>query len=138
MKINKRVPFEITDHPKFDKLSHLYPQKFELIWKHHKVSKTFPKTPLLAFRRSKTRKWLLMTIDLYSSSGYSFVSSWKGCEIKRCLTCKPILNNQNFIYLLHCKCTLSSGNLAIPQMMNDIVASMNASQTFLPVDCWPQ
>ena len=66
---NNRVPFVITYHPALSNLSNIVREHWTTIQKHPELCKIFKKPPVLAFRKPKSLKDILVRAEVVYSDG---------------------------------------------------------------------
>ena len=70
-KTHNRVPFVITYHPALSNLSNIAREHWTTIEKHPELCKIFKEPPILAFRKPKSLKDILVRADISPRSAYS-------------------------------------------------------------------
>ena len=90
---NNRVPFVITYHPAFSNLSSIVREHWTTIQKHPELCKIFKETPVLAFRKPKSLKDILVRDDISPRSAYN----------SQCQTCDsrliaPLVSSNSSLY----------------------------------------
>ena len=83
---NNRVPFVITYHPALSNLFNIVREKWTTIQKHPELCKIFKEPLVLAFRKSKSLKDLLVRASISPRSADN--SQCQKCNSRRCMTRK--------------------------------------------------
>jgi len=82
------VPFVITYHPALSNLSNIVREHWPTIQKHPELCQIFKEPPVLAFRKPKSLKDILVRADISPRSAYN--GQCQKCDSRRCMTCKNI------------------------------------------------
>jgi hypothetical protein len=91
---NNRVPFVITYHPALSNLSNIVREHWAIIQKHPELCKIFNEPPVLAFRKPKSLKDILVRADISPRSANN--GQCQKCDSRRCMTCKNIQCTHKF------------------------------------------
>ena len=113
---NNRVPFVITYHPALSNLSSIVREHWTTIQKHPELCKIFKELPVLAFRKPKSLKDILVRADISPRSAYN--GQCKKCDSRRCMTCKNIQCTQKFSsthtgekFIIYCNANCKTENI---------------------------
>jgi peptide-methionine (R)-S-oxide reductase len=87
-KTNNRVPFVITYHPELSNLSIIVRDRWTTIQKHQELCKIFKDPPVLAFRKPKSSKDILVRADISPRSACNGLCQKR--DSRRCMTYKNI------------------------------------------------
>ena len=111
----ERVAFVITYHPAFSNLSSIVREHWTTIQKHPELCKIF-KEPVLAFRKLKSLKDILVRADISPRSAYN--GQCQKCDSRRCMTCKNIQCTQKFSsthtgekFIIYCNANCKTENI---------------------------
>ena len=91
---NNRVLFVITYHPALSNLSNNVREHWTTIQKTPELCKIFKEPPVLAFRKPKSLKDILVRANISPRSAYN--GQCQKCDSRRCMTCKNIQCTQKF------------------------------------------
>ena len=91
---NSRGPFVITYHPALSNLSNIVREHWTTIQKHSELCKIFTEPPVLAFRKPKSLKDILVRADISPWSAYN--GQCQKCDWRRCMTCKNVQCTHKF------------------------------------------
>ena len=86
--MNNRLPFVITYHPALSNLSNIIREHWTTIQKHPELCKIFKEPHVLAFRKPKILKDILVRADISPRSAYN--GQCPKYDSRRCMTCKNI------------------------------------------------
>ena len=113
---NNRVPFVITYHPALSNLSSIVREHWTTIQKHPELCKIFKEPPVLAFRKPKSLKDILVRADISPRSAYN--GQCQKCDSRRCMTCKNIQCTQKFSsthtgekFIIYCNANCKTENI---------------------------
>lgn len=94
-KTNNRIPFVVTYHPALQNVSSTIREHWKEFEKHPELNKLFPEPPVMAFRRPKSLRDILVRADitkqLCTQSGQC-----RACEVPRCKSCRQMSNTKTF------------------------------------------
>ncbi|PJE77901.1 hypothetical protein CI610_03169 [invertebrate metagenome] len=121
----QRVPCVVTFHPNLPSISSILHNHWRIIESSATLKRIFPEPPLLAYRRPKNVRDLVVSSKLHSSASVVTTGSFNTCSKKTCKLCpytestdtfKCVINNRvyhilqtltctsaNVVYLLSCK-----------------------------------
>ena len=91
-----RIPFVVTYHPDMPKIHKILEQHWPKIESSSKLKRIFPEKPLLAYRRPKSLKDILVRAKLNSQANPNTVWYSGPCNTSRCQTCKIVRPLQTF------------------------------------------
>jgi len=83
---NTRVPLVTTYNPAFNKINHIIRKNMHIINNDDKLSKVFPSPPIIAFRRPRNLRDLVVNAKISPASGDSETGCTK-CTAKKCSVC---------------------------------------------------
>ena len=113
---NNRVPFVITYHPALSNLSNIVREHWTTIQKHPELCKIFKEPPVLAFRKPKSLKDILVRADISPRSAYN--GQCQKCDSRRCMTCTNIQCTQTFSsthtgekFIIYCNANCKTENI---------------------------
>ena len=97
-----RIPFVVTYHPDMAKIHKIYllEQHWPKIESSSKLKRIFPEKPLVAYRRPKSLKDILVRAKLNSQANPNTVGYSGPCNTSRCQTCKIMRPLQTFKSML--------------------------------------
>ena len=113
---NNRVSFVITYHPALSNLSSIVREHWTTIQKHPELCKIFKEPPVLAFRKPKSLKDILVRADISPRPAYN--GQCQKCDSRRCMTCKNIQCTQKFSstytgekFIIYCNANCKTENI---------------------------
>jgi hypothetical protein len=89
-KTNNKVSFVITYHPALSNLSNIVREHWTTIQKHPELCKIFKEPPVLAFRKPKSLKDILVGADISPRSAYN--GQCQKCDSRRCMWMRSFLS----------------------------------------------
>ena len=95
-----RIPFVITYHPKLPNIRNTIDKQWHIIDKSKNLTKMFPEKPVIAYKRPKSLKDILVRSKLTTNKENNVVGQSGPCNTKWCLTCS----------LMKSTCTFSSSS----------------------------
>ena len=113
---NNSVPFVITYHPALSNLSNIVREHWTTIQKHPELCTIFTEPPVLAFRKPKSLKDILVRADISQRSAYN--GQCQKCDSRRCMTCKNIQCIHKFSsthtgeeFIIYCNANCNTENI---------------------------
>ena len=111
-----RVPLVVTYHPSLPPLTTITQKHHSLLHLSDRLKKAFPTPPIIAFRRPRNLRDLLVRADLSPPARTSPGNS--ACGRPRCKTCSTLLTTNTFTskttgrsYQMKCSATCKSSNV---------------------------
>ena len=92
---NKRVPLVVSYHPSLPHLAALTSESLPVLHASHRLQQAIPEPPIVAYRRPKNLRNLLVSAELKSADNEPNQGS-SPCGSKRCLTCRHIRTRETF------------------------------------------
>ena len=92
---NKRVPLVVSHHPSLPHLAALTSESLLVLHASHRLQQAIPEPPIVAYRRPKNLRNLLIIAELKSADNEPNQGS-SPCGSKRCLTCRHIRTGETF------------------------------------------
>ncbi|XP_033729648.1 uncharacterized protein LOC117318802 [Pecten maximus] len=89
-----RVPCVVTFHPGMPALSKIFQKHWHIVLSSSKLEGIFPEPPILAYRRPKNIRYLVVSGNLPSPSNASATGCFETCSSKRCKLC-PYTHSTN-------------------------------------------
>ena len=92
----QRLPLVITYHPGLPKIANILKKHLPILHASNRLRDAVPNTPMVAFRRPKNLRDLLVRAELKNSGPPSTQTGNYQCQDKRCHTCKIIIEKNTF------------------------------------------
>ena len=93
---NNRVPFVITYHPDIPNPAKIINQHWHLIEQDQKLHKIFPEKPVVAYKRPKSLRDILVRACLPPDGQHATDIGCSPCGDKRCHTCRMMVKATSF------------------------------------------
>ena len=113
---NNSVPLVITYHPALSNLSNIVREHWTTIQKHPELCTIFTEPPIMAFRKPKSLKDILVRADI--SPRYAYNGQCQKCDSRRCITCKNIQCIHKFSsthtgeeFIIYCNANCNTENI---------------------------